>query len=456
MVPKRIDLSDKQPALISWLQSKMPQARELTLSDLQRSKAGISNETFLFDLTWTEEGQTRSEGLVLRLAPQSYPVYPQYDLSKQFRTMERLQSSKVPVPRTYWLEKDDEVLGACFYVMEKVEGFVLPEFPPYHSFGPLYEATAEHRAEMWWSAIEAMAEVHKLDCSETDFSFLSKPGPTSNPLDQEVTYFGEYLKWVDEEHPQTQPILSAALSWLKDNLYQPKYIGLCWGDCRLPNIMYSHQRQIVAVLDWEMAYLGDPEADLAFFLYGDWQHSEGYGIPRLEGCPGEEETLARYEELTGRRVEHLLYNKIWAALRAGIVQLKVFKNFREMGIPLPSNDIEQNNPCTQQLASLLNMNPPGAALRRTTSIDTITVTAQFHLSGPKGTDWYIIANKGKGSRHEGIADNPEVTLNASAEDWAAIQRGEMDRTQAWLEGRVKIEGDMTLMLQLEDMISKLT
>jgi aminoglycoside phosphotransferase (APT) family kinase protein/putative sterol carrier protein len=434
----------------------MPQASNLSISDLQRSKAGISNETFLFDLTWEEAGHTKSEEMVLRLAPQAYPVYPQYDLSRQFHIMEILQSTKVPVPKTYWLEQDDTLLGAPFYLMGRVEGFVLPEYPPYHSFGPLFEATPQHRASMWWQAIEIMAELHKLQGAEIDLSFLNDNQVEAAPLDRELTYFERYLSWVDEDHRQTQPILSAALDWLRENLYTPEVIGLCWGDCRLPNMMYSQEGRVVAVLDWEMAYIGDPEADLAFFLYGDWQHSEGYGMPRLEGCPSEEETLRRYETLTGRGVTHLHFNEVWAALRAGIVQLKVFKNFREMGIALPSQDIEQNNTCTQRLASLLDLPSPGGALRETTSVDTIKATVQFRLTGPGGSDWYVIADKGVGTRHEGVAEKPDVTLIAAAADWAAIQRGETDRTQAWLEGKIKIEGDMPLMLQLEDMISKLS
>ena len=63
--------------------------------------------------------------------------------------------------------------------------------------------------------------------------------------------------------------------------------------------------------------------------------------------------------------------------------------------------------------------------------------------------------RGKATRHQGTVKEPNCTLTVAAEDWAAIQRGEMDRMRAWVEGRLKIEGDMTLLLQLENVISKL-
>ena len=85
----------------------------------------------------------------------------------------------------------------------------------------------------------------------------------------------------------------------------------------------------------------------------------------------------------------------------------------------------------------------------------MTVTVQFHLPGTGGWNWYALCEKGVATRHEGIAGSPDCTLTVSAGDWAAIQRGEMDRLHAWTGGKLKMDGDMTLLLQLEDAISRL-
>jgi putative sterol carrier protein len=99
---------------------------------------------------------------------------------------------------------------------------------------------------------------------------------------------------------------------------------------------------------------------------------------------------------------------------------------------------------------------PGAPTRQTTRVEEVTVTVQFHLTGDGGCDWYAVCEKGTATRHEGVVENPNCTLTVSAADWAAIQRGELDRFNAWTGGKLKIDGDMTLMLQLEEAISKLS
>jgi aminoglycoside phosphotransferase (APT) family kinase protein/putative sterol carrier protein len=456
MLSRQVELAELQSKLLEWLQKKMPEAKDLAISNLERSGAGISNETFLFNLTWQEHGKPKSEGMVLRCAPRSFPVYPDYDLSIQFRVMKALHRSKVPVSKVHWLEQDEEVLATAFYVMGKIEGVVPPEFPPYHSFGVYFEATPQKRAKMWWSAIEAMSRVHKEDWKSLGLSFLGVPKGGTDPLDRQLNYFERYLNWAKDSPDERQPVLEAALKWLRDNRYVPERVTLCWGDARMPNTMFNPEGEVVALFDWEMAFLGDPQADLAFFLLLDWVDSEGYGIPRLEGAPGREETVQRYQELTGWKVDQLHYNEVFAVFRAGIVMLKVLKNFKKLGVAMPEADAESNNPCTQRLAALLGLPAPGAPTRQTTRVEEVTVTVQFHLTGDGGCDWYAVCEKGTATRHEGVVENPNCTLTVSASDWAAIQRGELDRFNAWTGGKMKIDGDMTLMLQLEEAISKLS
>jgi aminoglycoside phosphotransferase (APT) family kinase protein/putative sterol carrier protein len=455
MLSRQVEPAELQPKLLEWIRGKMPKARDLAVSNLERSGAGISNETFLFNLSWQEKGRPNSEAMVLRCAPRSSPVYPDYDLSLQFRVMKALHAAKLPVARVYWLEQDEKVLGTGFYVMGRIEGVVPPEFPPYHSFGVYFDSPPQKRARMWWSAIEAMSRVHQADWQKLGLSFLGVPGGGTGPLDRQLDYFERYLGWAKDSPEERQPVLEAALSWLRENRYQPARVTLCWGDARMPNTMFSPEGDVVALFDWEMAFLGDPQADLAFFLLLDWVDSEGYGIPRLEGAPGREETVRRYEDLTGWKVDQLRYNEVFAVFRAGIIMMKVLKNFKKMGVAMDQADAESNNPCTQRLASLLGLPAPGAPARQTVRVEDVTVTVQFHLTGEGGGDWYAVCEKGTAIRHEGVAANPSCTLTASAADWAAIQRGELDRFNAWTGGKLKIDGDMTLMLQLEEAISRL-
>jgi aminoglycoside phosphotransferase (APT) family kinase protein/putative sterol carrier protein len=445
------DLESTQARLTEWFGGKMPTANELRLSPLNLPGAGVSNETFLCDLSWREGGVERSEGLVIRLEPADFRVFPEYDLAMQYSVMQCLRDTGVLVPAVRWLEEDASVLGCPFYVMQKIEGEIPNEVPPYHSFGFCFDAAPERRAKMWWSGIDTLARVHALDWESLGLSILGVPKGGTGPIDRQLDYYERFLEWTRGDVPQ--PILDAALTWLRENRYPPERVALCWGDARLPNVILRED-EVVGVLDWEMAFLGDPESDLAWWLFLDWHHSDGLGIPRLEGFPGKEETIQRYEELTGWKVEHSLYQEIMAAFRFGVIMVSVARNMTERGISTAAADMGTNNPCTQRLATLLELPPPGG--RAMTRVEEITVRVQFHLTGAGAHDWYLVADKGDGTRHEGTVQNPDVTVTASAADWAGIQSGELDRTQAYLGGKLVIEGDLTLMLQLEDMVSRLS
>ena len=85
------------------------------------------------------------------------------------------------------------------------------------------------------------------------------------PLEQVVDYYCELLQWASSGQPRAE--LSAAAEWLRDNIYEPEHLMLCWGDSRLSNILYGPQFEVSAVVDWEIAYIGDHEADLAWLLF---------------------------------------------------------------------------------------------------------------------------------------------------------------------------------------------
>jgi putative sterol carrier protein len=217
--------------------------------------------------------------------------------------------------------------------------------------------------------------------------------------------------------------------------------------------------RVAAVLDWEMAFLGDPEADLGWWCFLDWANNEGYGGPHLEGIPGKEETLARYAELTGHPVEHAHWHEVFAAFRYGVILGRVAVRMRAIGASLPADDWESNNVCTQALARLLDLPPPGEE-RLTTRVGRrgadAAVRLQFRLSGDGGGDWWVLVRGADASRHAGVVDDPDATLEADVADWHAVQSGDLDRLQAFMDGKLKISGDLTLFMLHETTITRLS
>jgi len=433
-----IDLTELRAKLGGWLQQKMPEARDLALEDLERSGAGFANVSIPFTLHWREAGRERTAGMLFRGAGISEPVYPDFKLDRQFRVMRCLQDTAVPVPRVHWMERDEGLLGFPFYLMSRIDGDVPSEFPPYHSFGICRDATPEERARMWWGTLEAMAGV-----------FLGVPPDGRGALDGELDYWEHYLDWARDE---PQPILEAALRWLRDQRYAPPRVTLCWGDARLPNTIFGPGGEVRGLLDWDMAILSDPVSDLAFFLTLDRLLSVGTGVPRLPGFPDEAETVGRYEEMTGRKVEHFFYNQVFAALRAGVVILRVQKSLQRMGIELPGEDPILDNMCTRLVAELLELPAPGGGIASGLTREDVSGTIQVHLTGLGGGDWTVASQGGTITRRAGAVADPDATVTISAEDWAAIQRGETNPFNAWTGGRLKVTGDGALFQQLADAI----
>src|SRR5262245_26762028 len=158
---------------MGWLRRQLPDARDLEVSSLRAPKAGVSNETFLFETTYRDgTGEARHERLVARLEPRDFLVFPEYDLERQYEVMARLAGSGVPVPRVRWLERDPDVLGSAFYVMDAVDGDVPSEVPSYHVFGWVHDAPPERRARIWWHGLEVLARIHALDWGALGLGFL--------------------------------------------------------------------------------------------------------------------------------------------------------------------------------------------------------------------------------------------------------------------------------------------
>ena len=449
-----MELDQIRSNLVSWLKKKMPDATELSVSHIEKPGVGLSNETLLFDITWQKNGQTEKKHVALRKAPETTTVFPEYDILKQFKIMAFLKDTPIPVSNVYWYDDDESIVGAPFFLMDRVEGRVPADFPPYVTSGFFYEATPAERRKMWLNGVKVMAETHTLDWKRLGFSFLGTPGKGTDPIDRQLVYWERFFNWVKNTRDESHPIIESSLKWLRENRYEPQQVALCWGDPKLANLMFDDEYNVKIAMDWEMAYISDPESDLSFYYFLDWQHTQGAGFARLEGIPDRDETNRYWEEITGYQVKNLLYNDVLAAFRFGLILVSIFKGFKKQGIPLP-DDIELNNASTQRLAMLLDLEPP-APMKTERKLDEITLTAQVRFTGPSGFDWYLVSDRGKVERHEGLVENPDCTMRVSVEDWKAIQRGDLKLQDAWTDGICRVEGDTSTMLQLKNKIVELS
>ena len=333
-IPAQRDQELSRKALTTWFAGALD--AEVTLSEFRGPGAtGFSNETLIVDVT----APTGTSSYVVRVAPTGYSLFPDAAFDRQYKVLRALSSTSVPVPTVRWYESDASVLGAPFFVMDEVIGRVPPDNPPYHMAGWLHDVTPEHRARVWWGAIDTIAELHRLDHRSLELDFLT------GGLAEQLDYYTRWLAAIEQDEPV--PMAHRALDWLTAHLPQDEQQVLCWGDARVGNVMYDDEGNRLAVLDWEMVGLGAPGQDVAWALFLDRHHSEGVDTPRLEGFPSAGETIARYEARSGIRLRDLEFYEVFAAFRFCVIMARLALIFKEWGL-LPVDDaMAQDNTVTR-------------------------------------------------------------------------------------------------------------
>ncbi len=346
------DDAELRPTLARWLAGQMPGVADVGVSELSGPPAtGFSNETLLFDATWSDAGEEHRAGLVARLAPTTHTVFPEPGFERQQVAMAALAPTDVPVPRLRWSEPDPAVLGAPFFVMDRLDGEIPGDNPPYTIDGWLLGRSPDEQRRVWETGLGAMAAVHALDWETAGLAALDD-GPGPDRLGRQLESYARFLAWGAEGRPQS--VAEAALAWLRAHL--PAREGapaLCWGDSRIGNVIYQDHRA-VAVLDWEMARIGDPVEDLAWYLWLDRHHSDGCGVARLPGFGGTDATVARWESATGGTAHDLECPLVVAGLRFAVIMCRLGRLMAGTGMLSADSDYDSNNTASGLLARELD------------------------------------------------------------------------------------------------------
>lgn len=285
---------------------------------LPSPRTGYSSETILFDVEWCEDGAGRRDSFAARVRPAEYSLYEEHDLDAQRRLLTALhRRSDVPVPEVVgWAGEVDSPLGQPFFVMRRVEGLVPPDSPPYTVKGWLAEASPDQQRSVYESGLEALTRVGATDWRALGLDFLGRSRSNPPGLAAQLRADIAFRDWVAAGRSLAG--FDEALSWLAERLPYDDRLALNWGDSRLGNVIFRDHRA-VALLDWEMAALGPPEADLAWWLTFHRLHSEGRGLPDPVGFPSEDQAVRLYEGWAGPVRADLDWLMVRAAVRAGLL-----------------------------------------------------------------------------------------------------------------------------------------
>jgi aminoglycoside phosphotransferase (APT) family kinase protein len=312
VAPRVRDLDELARTLAGWLGGRLVEARDICVSNLSYPLgAGMSHETILFDAFWRERGSDRTQGMVVRVKPTRHTVYLDELFDTQYRCMKFMHDhGEVRVARPMWFEADASILGAPFFVMEKVPGRVAVSYPPYSRHGWLVDATPAERRRMWESAVCQLAAIQCIPVSRVDF--LALPGP-SNGFDQEVNRWRRFVEWIDPtgERVLLRDTFERLLAAGPAN--RPE--GIVWGDARLGNMMISSDFRVASVMDWEQPSLGGALHDLGWWIHSDHAQTTAQQITPLKGMGTREETITLWSEVCEKPTGDVDWYEAFACLK---------------------------------------------------------------------------------------------------------------------------------------------
>lgn len=299
--------------LEAYLLEHLPKA-EGRLEVLQFPR-GFSNLTYLLRLGDQE--------LVLRRPPFGANIKTAHDMGREYRILKALKPVYPKVPQPLLFCEDPDVIGAPFYLMERLQGVILRN-------QPLEGLTPERMRAVAQAALEALVELHSLDYRQAGLADLGKP----------EGYVGRQVRgWTERyQKARTDPIpgMEQAMAWLAEHLPTSSSVALIHNDFKYDNLMLAPHdlTQVIAVLDWEMATLGDPLMDLGTTL-GYWAEAgdppglKGFGLTHLPGNPTRAELVQLYAEKTGRDVSGIAFYYVYGLFKVGVIMQQIYARYRQ-------------------------------------------------------------------------------------------------------------------------------
>jgi aminoglycoside phosphotransferase (APT) family kinase protein len=347
-------------AIAGWLADRLAADSAQPISGVEVGPlatpgAGQSNDTVIFTARWLAGDEPVERELVLRRQPTDRQLFLDADVIREAAVIAALDASIVPVPRVYFTESDPAVLGAPFFVMAKVAGTVPLARPSIHAAGWLLTLSAAQRRTVWESAMDALVAIHATDW-RASHEFLA--GASGSPLDDRLDNLERWYRWATAG--RRFAVTDAALQHL---LAARPVAGdtdpvLVWGDARVGNMIFGSDLQVAAVIDWELATIGPAEIDIGHWLFFDEFMTTAAGVPRLDGFPDPAATIARYQELSGRRLDHLDYFQLMQTFVVATTLIRQ-ADLRVAAGELPADTrMGHDNAVTQMLARRLGLPVP--------------------------------------------------------------------------------------------------
>ncbi len=301
--------------LEAYLSQRLPDASGPLV--VEQFPHGHSNLTYLL--------HKGDKEFVLRRPPFGNQVKTAHDMGREFRVLSRLSAVYPPAPKPHFYCEDTSVLGAPFYVMERRKGVILRGI---ENPGVTIDPPTARRLST--ALIDNLALLHALDYKAAGLADLGKP---EGYVARQVT---GWINRYTNAQTDTLPEMDRIARWLSDHKPAESDAALIHNDYKYDNLVLDPEdlTRIVAVLDWEMATVGDPLMDLGTTLgywveAGDPQsvQANAVGPTALPGSLTRQELVARYAEKTGRDVSGMLFYYCFGIYKIAVILQQIYARF---------------------------------------------------------------------------------------------------------------------------------
>lgn len=304
----RMNTADIQDRLADFIAAQLGIAA-VAITDLHRLAGGASREIWSLELAYRDGDETISRRLVLRRDPHAAGAGTAG--GQEFRLLRAAYASGVPVPRVYWYSDDPEVLGTPFFLMDRIDGETIPR--------KLLRdpALAAARAGMAAQFGRILAAIHGIDRVAHGLDFLTAPSDGQSPAQSELDRFEQIYRGITLD---PHPAFELAFRWLRSHMPGGAECVVVHGDYRMGNVICGPEG-IRAVLDWELAHVGDPMEDLGWLCVRSWRF--GNDDRPVGGVGARDELFDAYAGSSGRAVdpERVRYWEILGNLKWGIITI---------------------------------------------------------------------------------------------------------------------------------------
>lgn len=287
-----------------------------TIDNISRFPGGYSNLTYCLT--------TKEKEYVLRTPPHGANIKSAHDMGREFKVLNLLKPhfSQVPTPIVFC--EDVTIIGAPFYIMEKLEGIILRAYN-----APKMQLSAATYTSLSEQLIDTLVALHSIDIASTNLDQLGKPdGYVQRQIEG-------WIKRYYAAETDTIESMNVTAKWLQS--FRPIEQAPCFlhNDFKYDNVIFSTDfTKIIGVLDWEMSTVGDPLMDLGAMLAYWFEAGEGevfkqYNLSWLPGNYTRKQLIDRYAVKTGRDISNIYFYYVFGLFKNAVIAQQIYHRFKQ-------------------------------------------------------------------------------------------------------------------------------